>query len=420
MADRLEFRPQLCSYLIIAVCLSAIAGGVALIYKSVIVPSEPYDFLVYYYAAEQAIAGRPFVGSAAVSGMPVDIPYNYFPISILFFYPYIIFPPSSAFLFHIVVQFLATIGLIWTITWIARSRGGTLSTGDTFLIGAFLAFSTVSVMNYHVGQINHLLLLSIMLGYGLVTTDGSAKLAGVCFALPALFKLWPAVLGLWLLKQRAYSAVITSLGVGISGVISSILIFGVDTNLNYFHWLINVRTRSDAYIGGLPPNSQLLSIRRAVSAVIPNSSPTIMALVGIVLIGLPVMFVLLTPEFEPLDSLTAVLVGFLLTFPSIQHYMIYPLPIILLYAYTKNKRPPWYWLAVCMILVPLIILPRNIVRVVSLVNSDLGKLTNSALTPMFAVIHPPTAGMLLLLSVVVYRSVQWDGERFSNNGASNE
>lgn len=412
MVDRRWSLPaKLPKKLQFAFLLSVVLGVCGLGYKLIIAPSGPVDLEVFYYAAKQAAAGDSFIGTGAASDTPARNPYGYPPITVFLFYPFTLVSIETAHLLFVVGQIAITAITVQIISRIIRVHGGDVLPTDKVLIGALLLVPVAASTNLHIGQINHSLLLLFVAGYWMVVTNRSQLLAGVCFAVPALIKIWPAVLGVWLLKQRAYRAVAAAIGVGIGGIALSVLTFGVDLHSRYFYWLLTVRSRTDQYAGGSSPNNELLSIRRAISVAFPNVDPAVMALIGTVIIGIPVLYVLYASNENPIDTFSIVLIGFLLTFPSVEHYMLFPLFLIVLYGYTPKRTISQRWLAVATILVPLIILPRNIRDVAAIVMPpELVSLVNSVVLALFRIIHPATTGMVIMFIVIVYRVIDNQSE----------
>jgi O-antigen/teichoic acid export membrane protein len=90
--------------------------------------------------------------------------------------------------------------------------------------------------------------------------------------------------------------------------------------------------------------------------------------------------------------------------------MLYPLPLVVLYGYSPDLTEYRHWLAIGAVLVPLVILPRNVVRVVELIAPPrLSAVLESALVAVFSIIHPATVGLVILFGVVVHRCVRWGG-----------
>jgi hypothetical protein len=394
-------KPIMRKWLIISIAI----GVGSIFYKTVISPSPPTDFEVYYYSAKNAYSGDMFVGESAVDRMQSKRSYNYLPITVVLFYPLIIFSSELAYIILLFSQIVAGIFILIVVIRIIKYRGVEIHEIDSILVAGLIFLSMVASMNLRMGQINHMVLALLIIGYWSIVTERSQSLAGFCFAVAALFKLWPAIFGIWLITQRAYRATIVALSVGVGGIIVSIGVFGIEIHRIYFNWLVNVRSRTGAFAGGIPPDRGLLTIRRAISAAVPSLDPSIMAIIAVVIIGPPVMYIILTRNNDPLNVFTGILVGFILVFPSIQHYMIYPLIPIIILGYTTSSNTYERWLGVSAVAVSWIGTPDNILSVVGAVApTKVFHVTKNFLNTIFLVIHPATFGLIIVLILVIHRS----------------
>ena len=237
------------------------------------------DFEVYYFAAEAVLDGRPLYG---VSPVGVDyLVYAYPPLTVLAFLPLTLLPPLVAYLPFTALNLLA--GLLaarFLLAFLAR-HGRRLGRVDRALVYAFVVLSVHAMPSTVYGQVNLPLALAFVAGFDWLdraASTGSADdrdrweaRAGAALGLAAFVKVFPALVGVWLLRRRAWRAVTAAVVTGIAGLVLGLLAFGPETSLAYATEALLPRAGDDAFTGGLDPGASYVSVRRPLSVLFPGA-----------------------------------------------------------------------------------------------------------------------------------------------------
>jgi len=245
------------------------------------------DFEVYYFAAETVLDGGPLYG---VSPVGVDyLVYAYPPLTVLAFLPFTLLAPFAAYLVFTALNLAA--GLLagrLLLAYLDR-HGRVLGRTDRALVYAFVTLSVHAMPSTVFGQVNLPLALAFVAGFvwldraadgnpggtgwnGDDRDDGGRwePRAGVAFGLAAFPKAFPALVGVWLLRRRAWRAVATATAVGLGGLGLGLVLFGPDTSLAYVTEALLPRAGDDAFAGGLDPGAAYVTVRRPLSVLFPG------------------------------------------------------------------------------------------------------------------------------------------------------
>jgi len=247
------------------------------------------DFEVYYFAAETVLEGGPLYG---VSPVGVDyLVYAYPPLTVLAFLPLTLLPSPAAYL--VFTAFTLASGLLAARLLIAflDRHGRRLGRLDRALVYAFAVLSVHAMPSTVFGQINLPLALAFVAGFAWLDrsaasggpagrgprvgtgdrADGERRetRAGVAFGLAAFVKAFPALVGVWLLRRRAWRAVGAAVATGLAGLALGLLAFGPDTTLAYVTEALLPRASDDAFAGGLDPGAAYVTVRRPLSVLFP-------------------------------------------------------------------------------------------------------------------------------------------------------
>lgn len=249
------------------------------------------DFQAYYVAAEFATQGRPFEGSAIqgdrlLSGKS----YVYLPITVVVFLVYAAFPTwNGAYVLQVAVLLVA-LGFIgrYCIT-VIEAGGRSLSNLDRWLIVGFCVASVPAVGAVVRGNIDPVIVLLLLVGF-ISLENRRGSITGITWAIAATFKLFPALLGIWLVYRRAHRAVLVAIGVGVGAIAASIAVFGVSRNQTVLEYVLFERTHSGAFAGGLDPDMRLVTLRRPLSQLI--DAPGIVLTAIAVAIVIPVVWLM--------------------------------------------------------------------------------------------------------------------------------
>lgn len=334
--------------------VSLVFGILAGLVLSVLALSEfnteaELDFHAYYFAGQAIARGEPFVGFAITDGtLLTDKAYVYTPITGPLFIPYGLFPDwwvAYALNGLILLGTLIAIAIL-SIQFIER-HGRSLARIDKVLIYGFCVVSTPAVLGLYRGNIDPLIAVMLVGGF-LAVQRGREAVGGSIFALAALFKLFPAILGVWLVYRRSYRAIATALAVGVGATMLGLLVFGLDVYIEYAEFILTERSRAGAFEGGLDPTSRWITLRRPLSQVLPLAGNGLMVLS--LLVMMPFLYLIYRRADSALDQLgvfTATLIVILVTIvPATAGYVVYLVfPLVVLVYLVDHRRAKQFLLA---------------------------------------------------------------------------
>lgn len=281
----------------------------------------------YHYAAELAMAGESFYDVAPPGTFDWAI-YLYPPVTVLGYYPLTLVEWTTAYAIVTVLSVLASIPATVLIVAYVEDFGVQLGWVDGVLIYAAFLLSTHGFGTIYFGNINLLLTLSITLGFWALARKRET-LAGVSFGLAAIYKVFPAVIGLWLLRTRRWRAAAAAIGTGVVGLLAGALLFGFRTTLYFFTDVLSGRGGSRAFIGGYPVDgTYYLTIQQPLShwlyLVWPSAPYMVLVAIALLVAGGTLAFFYRSIE-TPLDRLMAIfvtLVVMIVVFPALRWYIV--------------------------------------------------------------------------------------------------
>jgi len=221
---------------------------------------------VYHHAAAAALSGGdPY----AVT--PPDHPAFHFlypTIVLVVLLPYGLLDPGLAYAVQTGVNLL-TIGAITILLVRTVERAGVeLHRVDRLLVAGFAFGSAGMVTNLVNGQVNPQLALGITAG-ALLLERGRGIQSGVAFALTATVKLFPALLGAWLLRARAWRAVGAAVATGLGGLLLGVVVWGPDLTATYVTVALPREASTATFAGGADPTAPQMTIRRGIAFLAP-------------------------------------------------------------------------------------------------------------------------------------------------------
>lgn len=330
------------------------------------------DFHAYYFAGKAVLNGDDFVGTAIQSESFLSgKAYVYPPITAIVFTIYGFTPHwQTSYIFHIILT-LSTLFLLARCTMALIERHSIkLDIIDRVLIVGFHLFSVPAMLAIYRGNVDPFILLAIVSGF-FALEQGRQASAGAIWSFAAIFKLFPAVLGIWFLFQRSWRAIIVAVGVGFSSLGIGVAIFGIQPHLEFFEYLLTERSRNAAFSNGLDPNRQWITIRRPLSHLFPL--PGHMLTVIGTLIFLPALLYLYRRIESDLDSLFAVFatlaIALITIVPSTTGYVVYLLFPTVALVYVINEFIPWLLFLGGIVLINLPIYPKHIDRGIAIMGS---------------------------------------------------
>ena len=336
--------------------------GIAISLSEFASPAE-LDFQAYYFAGQAVLDGEPFVGPAIKEGsFLTDKEYVYAPITVFVFLPFGALPSWE-------VGYLLNVGLLTAVFYLIGrlnlqyldSRGVALERIDRWLVLGFCLFSGHAILGIYRGNIDPIVLLVIAGGFLAIERDEQLR-GGALWGLAALFKLFPAFLGIWLLYRRAYRAIAAAITVGLGGLAASVLAFGVDAHVRFFEFILGERSRAPAFEGGLDPTYKWFTVRRPLSQIAALPGNTLFVLSAILLA--PVVYLC----YREADSETDRLVAFFATMaallisvvPSTLNYVTYLFFPLVALLYLLEDRRARQLLVAGLILVSVPVYPQHV------------------------------------------------------------
>ena len=107
---------------------------------------------------------------------------------------------------------------------------------------------------------------------------GSGLASEISFGLAALLKVFPALLGVWLLRKRAFRAVGAAVATGGGCLLLGVALFGVGSHQTWFFDTVLLRLNREVFAGGLSPTHPFFTVRRPLSVLFPSLDPTLFTL----------------------------------------------------------------------------------------------------------------------------------------------
>lgn len=332
-------RPRIgqSSYLVRAVLLFAILWGAAAYdrnFHPTLLPvgwdpgtNVGANIRTYRYAAALAREGQSFYGVA-----PPELGnwavYLYPPITVSAYYPFTGLEWLTGYWVIVALNVLTGVLAAAAIVRFVDRVSHRLGWIDVSLIVGLVLLSPFTFGTIYYGNINLLVMCAFVGGF-LALEQGRSGVAGAAFGLAALFKLFPAILGAWLLRTRSWRAIASATAVGIGGLVAGVLAYGRGPTVTFFTEVVPNRSETADFVGGYPIDSTFyVTIQRPLSHVIwglwPNAPPTLLTLSAIVFsVGVLAVF------YRDVDSLQARLIAIFATlvvtvtvFPALQWYLV--------------------------------------------------------------------------------------------------
>lgn len=219
----------------------------------------------YYYAASAALRGAGFYAAtpAAHSG------FLYPPPVVVAFYPHaLLSDPSLAYVLQTALNLASYATLAVLLVRVTERAGVDLSRLDRALVAGYSFASLPAVVNLVNGQVNPQLALGIA-GGAVLLERGSARASGVAFGLVALVKLFPALVGVWLLRRRAWTTIAAATVTGLGLLLAGVAVFGTPALETY----VTRTLASEASVGSFPDHTApYVTVRRQLAVLVPGLS----------------------------------------------------------------------------------------------------------------------------------------------------
>jgi hypothetical protein len=286
-----------------------------------------------YYAA----------GRAVLDGQPIyDVGFLYPPPVAVAFLPNALLGDTTlAYAYQIVVGVLALAVVAVVGIRLAERAGATLGRTDRALVALAVVGSPASVVNLVNGQVNPVLAAFVAVG-ALAFESNREWASGAAFAAAALLKVFPALVGAWLLRQRAWRAVAAATAVGVGVLLAGLPVFGVDPYETFATTVLTGEANVATFPDGPDPDEPYATVRRQLAAVAPGLSGARLLAVSLAVLAPFVAAAnrVTATVTDRLVGLHAVLTGILVAFPLEPFYAVlaYPTLVPLLYALDGTPR----------------------------------------------------------------------------------
>lgn len=277
------------------------------------------NYEVYYYAADAALSGRGFYDVAPPEHGAFY--YLYPPATVLVFVPYaLVGSIAPGFAVHTVLGVATGVVLGLVAARYVERAGHDLTWVDYALLVGFATASLHAVPSLYYGNLN--VQLALVLAVGLVALERDREwLAGGLLAVPALFKAFPALTGLWLLRRRAWRAVAGAVATAAATFLVGTAAFGLDAHRTYLFDALLPRRRTDVFAGGMPPDAAYVTLRQPLSYLLPDSPGLLGPLAALLLA--PVVADAYRDCSTRVDRLVAVYVTLAATLLVLSSYFVY-------------------------------------------------------------------------------------------------
>ena len=318
-----------------------------------------YNYRVYHYTALAVLDGRPMygVGYSAVESFH----YLYPPITIAGFVALSVAGELGGYLLHTVETVVGGAALAWLVVrtvdgsvWPAVGEDRADGTGaasrpdsvdlaplDGLLVAAYVLCSVHAMPSLLYGQVNVHVAAALAAGVVLLERERE-RASGVAFAFAAFLKVFPAAVGVWLLRRRAWRGVVAAVGAAAAGFALGLLAFGVDTTRAYVDEVLLGQTRSAAFAGGVAPEATYTTLLRPISVVFPALDPALMSVLAVAFVTplVAVAYRRLETRVDVLVAVYVTFVGALLVVPAYPIYYVYTFfpQVALCYLLTGRAR----------------------------------------------------------------------------------
>ena len=353
---------------------------------------------VYYAAARAALAGNEFY--AALPGASSG--FRYPPIVVVGFSPHALLgDPALALALQTILNLVTVAALAILLVRFVERAGIALDRVDRLLIAGYAVASVPVTTNLVMGQVNPQLALAIAAGAVWLESDRQER-AGVAFGLAALVKLFPALVGAWLLRRRAWRAIAAATATGLSLLTLGVLVFGPGTRETYVTEVVAGEASVASFPDGPDPTAPYVTIRRQITFLAPGLPPGWLfpisaAVLAPVFVG---MNRVVADRTSRLVALLGTLLATLILFPLEPFYLLLALfPLVPLLYLLDPGTPRRLFLAGALVLS----VPTTYETVQSLLTTpgipaSVASWVDALVRGVFSFVLPPMVGIWLVLA----------------------
>ena len=237
---------------------------------------------VYHYGARAALSGGdPY----AVTPPGLSTYYFLYPPVVLgAMLPYGLLDPDAVYAFQTVLNLLTTAAIAVVLVRTIEQCGVDLGRPDRILVAAFAFASAGAATNLINGQVNPQLALGIAAGV-LLVERGRETLGGTILAVVATVKLFPALVGAWLLRRRAWRAITAAVVTGAGLFLLGMVALGPDLTTAWASDALAREASMGTFEGGPDPESNKVTVRRQIAVLAPWVSGDLLFPAGVALLA---------------------------------------------------------------------------------------------------------------------------------------
>ncbi|WP_336022326.1 glycosyltransferase family 87 protein [Halobellus salinisoli] len=282
----------------------------------------------YRYAAKLAREGQSFY-AVAPPELGEWAVYLYPPITVSAYYPFTFLEWMDGYWAIVALNALAGVAVAAAIVRFVDRVSHRLGWLDAALIVGVVLLSPFTFGTMYYGNINLLVALAFVAGF--LALDGDRPgWGGAAFGLAALFKLFPAVVGAWLLRTRSWRSIASATAVGLGGVAAGALAYGWGPTVTFFTEVVPNRSETADFVGGYPIDSTYyVTVQRPLSHVLWGLFPdapaeALLPLTLFVCAGVLAVFYRRVETLQArLIAIFATLVVTVTVFPALQWYLVF-------------------------------------------------------------------------------------------------
>lgn len=386
------------------VLVISILAGINYIVSMALFSPEQFGLAssVYATAADTWLAGgNPYeVTPPELSGYH----FLYPPIVLVVFIPHALVGQTGAYALQILSNVIVGTVLAMVLWNALDRRSIELTRPDRCLLGGFVLISSYGMPVLIQGQTTLWLTLAMALGFEAIERHRE-DLAGTGFALAAIVKVFPAGVGLWLLRIRAWRAVLVAILVGLGSLVIGALYLGPELTEHYLTEVLLARYERESFQRVSDPTTTVGGIRRQLIGLfgVPGPYLTVVS-VAILAPLLAVSYRSVETDVDRQMAALATIVTVLLFMPLQPLYFIlltYPLVIVL---YRLERGIPRYLVIAGVLLTFVKVALEPLVEWAGYLPAPLTDVVIDTATVGLAIALPTDVGMwLLLLGCVLYQ-----------------
>lgn len=309
------------------------------------------NYRVFHVAAETARAGGDFYAVTPPDASAAYV-YLYPPITVVAYYPFTLLSQTAGYALLTLLTLVACLDSTRLVVTYLESHGRRLGWVDVGAIAAVFVASSLSFGTIYYGNVNLVLAWLFVLGF-VRLADRRERLAGVAFGVAALWKLFPAIVGAWLVRRRAWRAVGAATLTGATGLLAGVLEFGPGRTRQYFLTVVPDRSATEAFVGGYPPDGvYYVTVQRPLSHLVwsvwPDAPPSTLTPLALLLCGavLATFYRDVSTERDRLFGVLATTLVAVVVAPSLQWYLALAyFPLLALLYQWETGPGRWAFLA---------------------------------------------------------------------------